>query len=92
MGRYVSHKPIMNNRKKYNKNNNMIVVKRVNLLEHDSYWDNTLKDSVTFSLPRQIRTLLAIIIFTCSTSNPNKLWVKYRDDMSVDANDCKNAE
>jgi hypothetical protein len=54
------------------------------LLENDSHWDNTLKDSVISSSPHQIRTLFAIIISTCFPSNPKDLWVKYRDDMSED--------
>lgn len=54
------------------------------LLENDSHWENTLKDSVISSSPHQIRTLFAIIISTCSPSNPNDLWVKYKDDMSED--------
>lgn len=53
----------------------------LHLLENDSPWDVTLKDSVISSSPHQIRTLFAIII---STSNPKDLWIKYRDDMSED--------
>lgn len=56
----------------------------LNLLENDSHWDDTLKDSVISSSPHQIRTLFAIIISTCFPSNPKDLWVKYRDDMSED--------
>lgn len=56
----------------------------LHLLENDSHWDNTLKDSVISSSPHQIRTLFAIIISTCFPSNPNDLWVKYKDDMSED--------
>lgn len=54
----------------------------LHLLENDSHWDDTLKDSVMSASPHQIRTLFAIIISTCFPSNPNDLWVKYRDDMS----------
>lgn len=54
------------------------------LLENDSNWDDTLKDSVISSSPHQIHTLFAIIISTCFPSNPKYLWVKYRDDMSED--------
>ncbi|XP_063907387.1 uncharacterized protein LOC135125669 [Zophobas morio] len=54
----------------------------LHLLENDSHWDDTLKDSVISSSPHQIRTLFAIIISTCFPSNPKDLWVKYRDDMS----------
>lgn len=54
------------------------------LLENDSHWDNTLKDSVISLSPHQIRTLFRIIISTCFPSNPNDLWLKYKDDMSED--------
>ncbi|XP_026467790.1 uncharacterized protein LOC113371378 [Ctenocephalides felis] len=54
------------------------------LLEDDSHWDNTLKDAVISSSPHQVRTLFAIIISTCFSSNPKDLWIKYRDDMSED--------
>ncbi|XP_073955775.1 uncharacterized protein isoform X1 [Choristoneura fumiferana] len=54
------------------------------LLEDDSHWDNTLKDSIISTSPHQIRTLFAIIISTCFPSNPEDLWMKYRDDMSED--------
>ncbi|GBP26529.1 hypothetical protein EVAR_86031_1 [Eumeta japonica] len=56
----------------------------LHLLENDSHWDDTLKDSVISSSPHQIRTLFGIIISTCFPSNPKVLWVKYRDDMSED--------
>ncbi|XP_044592065.1 uncharacterized protein LOC123270186 [Cotesia glomerata] len=54
------------------------------LLKNDSHWDNTLKDSVISSSPHQIRTLFTIIVSTCFPSNPNDLWLKYKDDMSKD--------
>jgi len=58
----------------------------LHLLENDSNWDDTLKDSVISSSPHRIRTLFSIIISTSFPSNPKDLWVKYRDDMSED--DC----
>ncbi|GBP47863.1 hypothetical protein EVAR_43555_1 [Eumeta japonica] len=41
----------------------------LHLLENDSHWDDTLKDSVISSSPHQIRTLFGIIISTCFPSN-----------------------
>lgn len=49
------------------------------LLNYDSDWDNTLKNSVISSSPHQIRTLFAMIISSCFPLNPKDLWVKYRD-------------
>lgn len=56
----------------------------LHLLENDSHWDNTLKDSAISSSPHQIRTLFAIVISTCFPSNPQDLWLKYKDDMCED--------
>lgn len=58
------------------------------LLENDSHWDDTLKDSVISVSPNPIRTLFAIIISTCFPSNPKDLWIKYRDDISEDILHC----
>ncbi|XP_055910566.1 uncharacterized protein LOC129944932 [Eupeodes corollae] len=55
---------------------------RLNLL--DMHWEATLADSVISSSPHQIRTLFAIIISTCSPSNPLEIWHKFRDDMTED--------
>ncbi|XP_055910737.1 uncharacterized protein LOC129945100 [Eupeodes corollae] len=57
---------------------------RLNLLEDDMHWEATLADSVISSSPHQIRTLFAIIISTCSPSNPLEIWHKFRDDMTED--------
>lgn len=57
---------------------------RLNLLEDDMHWEATLADSVISSSPHQIRTLFAIIISTCSPSNPFEIWHKFRDDMTED--------
>ncbi|XP_053968806.1 uncharacterized protein LOC128870231 [Anastrepha ludens] len=65
-------------------NNDECYYLRLLLVNNDSHWDDTLKDSVISSSPHQIRTLFAIIISTCFPSNPKDLWVKYRDDMSED--------
>jgi hypothetical protein len=36
------------------------------------------------SLPEQIRNLFAIILTTCSPSNPNTSWEKYKEALSED--------
>lgn len=43
-----------------------------------------MADSVVSSTPHQIRTLFAIIVSTCSPSNPMDLWIKFKEDMSDD--------
>lgn len=54
------------------------------LLENDQNWEITLMDASVSSHPQQIRTLFAIILTTCSPSNPKDLWEKFKEDMSDD--------
>ncbi|XP_050056168.1 uncharacterized protein LOC126549825 [Aphis gossypii] len=49
---------------------------RLQLLENDAHWDQTLNDAVISSHAHQIRTLFSIIISTCFPSNPIDLWIK----------------
>lgn len=56
----------------------------LNLLENDAQWDLSLEDASSTSHPHQIRSLFAIILTTCSPSNPQNLWEKYKDFMSDD--------
>ncbi|CAB3249925.1 unnamed protein product [Arctia plantaginis] len=55
-----------------------------NLLENDTHWDTTIAEDIISASPSQIRTLFAIIIWTCFPSNPCNLWHKYKDNMSED--------
>ncbi|XP_069968843.1 uncharacterized protein [Bactrocera oleae] len=57
---------------------------RLQLLENDAHWDQTLNDAVISSHAHQIRTLFSIIISTCFPSNPIDLWIKYKDYMCDD--------
>ncbi|GFQ65253.1 ATP-dependent DNA helicase [Trichonephila clavata] len=57
---------------------------RLQLLENDAHWDQTLNDAVISSHAHQIRTLFSIIISTCFPSNPIYLWIKYKDYMCDD--------
>lgn len=57
---------------------------RLQLLENDAHWEQTLKDAVISSRAHQIRTLFSIIISTCFPSNPIDLWNKYKDFMCDD--------
>ncbi|XP_050065709.1 uncharacterized protein LOC126554705 [Aphis gossypii] len=52
---------------------------RLQLLENDAHWDQTLNDAVISSHAHQIRTLFSIIISTCFPSSPIDLWIKYKD-------------
>lgn len=57
---------------------------RLQLLENDAHWDQTLNDGVISSKANQIRTLFSIIISTCFPSKPIDLWMKYKDHMCDD--------
>ncbi|KAL4091330.1 hypothetical protein QTP88_026033 [Uroleucon formosanum] len=57
---------------------------RLQLLENDDHWDQTLNDAVISSHAHQIRTLFSIIICICFPSNPIDLWIKYKDYMCDD--------
>lgn len=57
---------------------------KLNLLENDAHWDIALSDATETARPQQIRTLFAIILTTCSPSNPEELWEKHKDAMSDD--------
>ncbi|GBP75448.1 hypothetical protein EVAR_53260_1 [Eumeta japonica] len=56
----------------------------LHLLEDDAHWDSTLQDASTSAHPQQIRMLFAIILSTCSPSNPLELWNKYKHYMAED--------
>ncbi|XP_017461157.1 PREDICTED: uncharacterized protein LOC108354487 [Rhagoletis zephyria] len=54
------------------------------LLEDDTHWETTLADASNIAWPWQIRLLFAVILTTCSPSNPIDLWEKYKNHMSED--------
>jgi hypothetical protein len=54
------------------------------LLEGAQHWDVTLREAELISLPEQARNLFAIILTTCSPSNPNTLREKYKEALSED--------
>lgn len=54
------------------------------LLEDDNQWDLALSEAVFLSHPIQIRTLFAIILTTCSPSDPIGLWNKHKESMAED--------
>jgi hypothetical protein len=57
---------------------------KLGLLEGDQHWDVALREVELIYLPEQIRNLFAIILTTCSPSNPNTLWEKYKEALSED--------
>ena len=54
------------------------------LLENDNQWDLALSEATFLSHPIQIRNLFAIILTTCSPSNPMDLWNKHKENMAED--------
>ena len=57
---------------------------KLGLLENDQHWENTLTEASETCHPKQIRTLFAIILTTCSPSDPKGLWKKHKESMSED--------
>lgn len=57
---------------------------RLNLLEDDANWNNTLTDAVISAHPNKIRTLFSIVISTCFPSNSLRLWKIYQDYITED--------
>lgn len=57
---------------------------KLGLLENDELWEKTLTEASLISLPQQIRNLFAIILTTCTPSNPKSLWEKYKEYISED--------
>lgn len=57
---------------------------KLGLLENDQHWDTTLAEASEACHPYQIRNLFAIILTTCSPSNPKMLWEKYKENLSED--------
>lgn len=55
-----------------------------NLLENDSHCDITFGGASSTAHPLEIRLLFAIVLTTCSPSNPKDLWEKYKYFMSED--------
>ncbi|XP_073513990.1 uncharacterized protein [Phyllobates terribilis] len=57
---------------------------RKGLLENDGHWDMTLSEAAATQTPKLLRHLFAIILTTCSISNPLEIWTKYKTDLSED--------
>ncbi|XP_061394706.1 ATP-dependent DNA helicase pif1-like, partial [Musca vetustissima] len=57
---------------------------KLQLLENDDHWETTLAEASATRHPRQLRALFAIILVTCSPSNPKLLWDKFKEDMAED--------
>ncbi|XP_017490266.1 PREDICTED: uncharacterized protein LOC108378484 [Rhagoletis zephyria] len=54
------------------------------LLENDNHWEITLSEAGLSCLPSQLRSLFAIILTTCSPSDPKALWENHKDNLSED--------
>ncbi|UYV82863.1 hypothetical protein LAZ67_22001131, partial [Cordylochernes scorpioides] len=54
------------------------------LSENDNHWVVTMDEAVLCQAPTRVRQLFAILISTCTISNPQQLWITYRDEMASD--------
>ena len=55
-----------------------------NLLDDDTYLQNTMAEAAIVSSSRKLRELLAIIITACSPSNPHALFQEFEDQLCGD--------
>ncbi|GFW73365.1 ATP-dependent DNA helicase [Trichonephila clavipes] len=54
------------------------------LLENDNHWDETMEETVQCRSPYKISELYATLLSSCGLSNPQTLWVKYKEYISDD--------
>lgn len=54
------------------------------LLEDDAIWERTMEEAASIRSPKQLRQLFAILLKTCSISDPFDLWEKFRENMAED--------
>ena len=54
------------------------------LLDDDRHWDQTLEEAEACQLPKQMRSLFAIMLISCEISDQLGLWEKYKEAMSQD--------
>ena len=54
------------------------------ILEDDAEWDEALNEAKQCQMPKAMRRLFAMIIKECAPQEPDKLWLKYKYDMSED--------
>lgn len=57
---------------------------KLDLLENDQHWENTLNEAELTRHPRQIRELFAIIVSICAPANPLRLWERFKESLSED--------
>ena len=54
------------------------------LLEDDKHWEETLEEAEACRVPKQMRSLFAVMLMSCEISNPMGLWDKYKEGFSED--------
>ncbi|GBM03504.1 hypothetical protein AVEN_95400-1 [Araneus ventricosus] len=54
------------------------------LLEDDPHWKSTLDEAATTHSARMLRDLFAVMLQTCSMSNPTELWNLHKENMAED--------
>jgi hypothetical protein len=54
------------------------------LIEDDAELEKCLREAAYFKFPRQLRNLFVTILIHCSPKEPEKLWEKFKDELSYD--------
>ncbi|XP_027098832.2 uncharacterized protein [Coffea arabica] len=57
---------------------------QMDLLQSDTYIEDTLDEAATFQMPSSLRNLFAVMLSFCSPSNPKYLWERYEFELSRD--------
>ncbi|XP_043463102.1 uncharacterized protein LOC122501545 [Leptopilina heterotoma] len=54
------------------------------LIEDDSEWENAMTEAKLWMMPQQLRRLFVRLLIHCHPISPEKLWEKFKDDLSQD--------
>lgn len=57
---------------------------KLGLLEEEKHWNDTLNEAALVCTAKQLRTLFAIILTSCSPSDPMALWNNHKESLSED--------
>jgi hypothetical protein len=58
--------------------------KEMGLVADDAEWKKCLEEAVAFQMPKQVRTLFAMLLIHCHPSNPVDLWEFFKESMCED--------
>ncbi|KAL7076373.1 hypothetical protein ACQ4LE_004482 [Meloidogyne hapla] len=54
------------------------------LIRNDEEWKRALEEASSFEMPRKLRDFFALILVHCNPSQPEELWLMFRDSLAED--------